>query len=176
MIRTSKLTRYTQGREPINNQQNLLSLGISALFSFTVLGSVLPAPIQAQQVSTEYTIIASSSDNTSCAQLAQRCFSQNGFERSNCFYAAAEDSKCKGSPIEPLIRRRWALSASSALNGDTPPGLLGPSAYDEICLSNCDNRWLNLLVQGAMTTKDVEQIKSCLEGCKQALDLEVLRP
>lgn len=112
--------------------------------------------------------INESADNGSaeqCSQMVKECFSSNGIQRSNCFYTSAKHPFCEGTDVGNLVYKRWSLSANSTIDGSTPPGLLGPSVYDEQCIEACDTQWLSTLVKGEYTaTKGTD---ACLNSCKK---------
>lgn len=111
-----------------------------------------------------------------CAQMLKECFSSNGLQRSNCFYTTAKHPFCEGTEIGKMIYERWTLAASTTVGDKTPPGLLGPSIYDESCIANCDNQWLGQLVDGQYGQKSLRSVQSCLDACRKENQLEILRP
>lgn len=111
-----------------------------------------------------------------CFDELTSCFTKEGVQRSNCFYTVAGDAECAGTEEGKLVYKRWALSTSTTVGGDTPPGLLGPILYDDACILSCDNEWLSDIVGKTETSLVITKVKKCLEACKKPESLEVLRP
>lgn len=113
---------------------------------------------------------------SACEQVVKSCFAENGLQRANCFYTAAKDKDCTKTELGKLTYRRWSLSSNTTISGDTPPGLLGPSMYDDACLVNCDNRWLSHLLAETLNAGVIKQLDACFNECTKGSALEILRP
>ena len=111
-----------------------------------------------------------------CGEMVQDCFRSAGMKRSNCFYSSAKHPFCEGTELGKLIYKRWALSANTTVGGQTPPGLLGPSIYEEGCVSKIDNKLLSFLVKGNVSPAMIKQMHTDFDSCKQDHNLEVIRP
>lgn len=111
-----------------------------------------------------------------CAELIKECFSSSGVQRTNCFYTSAKHPFCEGTEVGKLSFKRWTIGANTSIDGTMPPGLLGPSMYNEQCLSNCDTKWLSELVPGDSNPKSLENMNQCYDNCKEKKSLEILRP
>ncbi len=117
-----------------------------------------------------------SGSKVQCAEMIKECFSSSGVARTNCFYTSAKHPFCEGTEVGKLSYKRWTIGANTQVDGNNPPGLLGPNFYDEKCISNCDTKWLSELVPNDLTTDSINGVGSCFDSCKKDNSLEILRP
>ncbi|MCB0338533.1 MAG: hypothetical protein KDD53_02965 [Bdellovibrionales bacterium] len=111
-----------------------------------------------------------------CAPLLKECFTESGIKKTNCFYSTAKHPFCEGSQLGELAFKRWSLAADTTVGGQTPPGLLGPSLYDEKCISGCDIKWIGNLVAKKDPSQSMSEVQSCLDSCELQNPLEMLHP
>jgi len=109
-----------------------------------------------------------------CDELLKECFAYTGSERIECFYTSSQHEYCEGGQLGALAFKRWSMSSRSA--GGRDPNLLGPQLADQKCIDNFDSRWSSLLLEGSLSVRDVAQLDSALEQCRENPGIDILRP
>jgi len=121
---------------------------------------------------------AQGSYDVECANLVRECMdsSEARSERDSCFYSALQQASCRASTIESTLQRRWSLASSPLDDGEQVDALLGAQPIDQACVSNCDNRWLGMIINSAAPSIMRKTIEACLDACVEKPELPFFHP